>query len=96
MDEFTLRVSWEPPFSAADFPIMNYSVRVIAAINSSAEEVFTRQLPPDTLSVTILHSDAISCTNLTFSVTAVNGVGTSLPGITYGAFPDSELFKYHY
>ncbi len=78
-------VEWEVPFTWEDFPILNYTVEVV---NQTSSMVLARSvLPQDVLSYNFTHFESSVCTNISFSVTASSSIGTSSPGVTYGALP---------
>ena len=87
VNETTLQVQWEAPFTWEDFPITNYTVEVFNQTNRLDEVVFN----PNVFSYDITRMAPFFCgTNLTFYVLAINSVGISLPGIAQGAFPVRE------
>ena len=86
VNESSVQIRWEAPFTWQDYPIVNYTVEVTS--QAIAELLTSVVLGPDSLSYTLTQMKySNSCTNLTFSLHATSEVGTSLPGITYGAFP---------
>ena len=88
INESTIQVDWERPFTWDDLPITNYTVEVF---NQTDDMLSTSIISPQELSYSITRTTPPSCTNLTFLVRAINSVGPSLPGITHGAFPFSKL-----
>ncbi len=92
VNESTLQVIWDEPFTMEEFPITGYNVTVFSFINQSNEVVASRELRPDTFSVTLTQIDSYLCTNLTLSVSAFNSIGESSPGIVYGAFPSRKFW----
>ena len=89
----TIKVEWEAPFSWDDFPITSYTVRVT---NKTSQELLVddQVLGPDALSYSLTQTALPSCTDLNFSVSVSNSVGTSSPGITQGAFPFRKLISF--
>ena len=89
LDELTVQVVWEEPFTWHSFPITNYSVDVIN--ETSAELIDSTVLSPDMLSYTIAQRGPLdSCTPLLFKVNATNDVGTSFSGCVNGSLPTSK------
>ena len=88
VNDSTLQISWDEPFTLNDFPIMAYNVTVDDLINQ--EEVVTHELSSATRSFTITQTDPSSCTNLLFSVVAVNDVGPSTPNRISAVLPSCE------
>ena len=88
INESTIRVNWERPFTWDDFPITHYTVEVL---NQTGDMLNSSVISPPELYYSITQMSPPSCTNLTFLVQAVNSVGPSPPGTTHGAFPSSKL-----
>ncbi len=87
IDGDTIGVEWEVPFTWEDFPIFGYTLEVVNQTNSTVLDITT--MTPDILSYNLTRNDSetSSCTTILFSLQATSGVGSSAPGITYGAFP---------
>lgn len=85
---------WEEPYTADEFPITSYFLRVVD-MNQTMETVLVdAALSPDTHTYNVTQMDATSnCTNLTFQIWAQSIVGNSSVGTTYGAFPAREYYK---
>ena len=87
VNESTLQVSWDEPFTCEAFPITGYTVTITNFTNL----LELRNLSVDTLSYYITESDIDFCNNLTFKVTATSDAGVSAPGVAHGAFPYREF-----
>ena len=89
MDDSTLQLSWEPPFTWPQYEILHYTVDME---NRSSGYV----LPPVTLSPsetahTLRASAPLqSCAELRFSVTAHTAIGAGTPAVVTGGFPIGE------
>ena len=90
----TIQLSWLPPFSWAEYPIVNYSVQVHnratgEVINSTVYATSTEMLSS---TVTFIHTTphggvVQDCEELVFSVSAATSVGWSSPAVVTGGFP---------
>ena len=92
----TIQLSWLPPFSSAEYPIVNYTVQVHnratgdamnSTINATSTEMFSMTTP-----VTFIHNMAHgrvmqNCEELVFIVSAANNIGWSSPAVVTGGFP---------
>ena len=87
INDSTVQVIWEQPFTMEEFSITGYNVTVVDFINQES----LLQLSPDTLSFILTHTDSSICTNLTFFIVAVNIIGGSPPGVVNGTSPSCEL-----
>ena len=88
-----IQISWLPPFTWADYPIVNYTVQIHnratgEVINSTVyaiSEMFSR-------TVTFIHNTphgrvVQNCEELVFSVSAASNIGWSKPAVVTGGFP---------
>ena len=90
IDETSLLVFWEEPYTAHDFPITGYFLHVDA--NQMGETVLADVvLSPDIQNYTVTQVDATLCSNLTFHISAQNSVGNSSVDTTFGAFLSGEF-----
>ena len=91
----TLQLSWLPPFTWVDYPIVNYSIQVY---NRVTEDVMNRTInvtspwlvavSPVTFNISIPHGEVVQrCEELVFAVIATNNIGQSEPGVVNGGFP---------
>ena len=87
VNDSTLQIRWDEPFTMDGFPIMAYNVTVADSIS---QEVDYYELSSATHSFTVTRTDPSLCTNLLFSVVAVNDVGPSTPDRVRGALPSCE------
>ena len=96
----TVQVEWSEPFTWEAYPITGYSLTVNVS-ETEDTAVLTRaplissKLSPDTHNYSLTNLTAPTCTNLTFSLQAISHVGNSLPGIVFGALPESKLLTYY-
>ena len=88
-----IQISWLPPFSWADYPIVNYTVQIH---NRATGEVInsTVYATSEMLSrtVTFIHTTPHgrvmqNCEELVFSISAANSIGWSKPAVVTGVFP---------
>ena len=86
LDESTLLVFWEEPYTADQFPIVRYFLEVEG--NQTLLE--DRALSADTHSFNYTKSPLTECAGLTFQVRAQNSQGNSSGGVVQGAFPNGE------
>ena len=93
IDENTLEVLWEEPFTTEGFPITSYYLRVVDGNQTNETALTDIALSADTFSfnVTRMVLNSSSCTNLTFQLWAENSVANSSIGVTYGTFPSGKL-----
>ena len=94
------QLSWLPPFSWADYPIVNYTVQVHnkatgEVINSTINAIST-EMHSTTSLVTFIynapHGGVVqNCEELVFSVSAASNVGWSSPAVVTGRFPIGNL-----
>ena len=100
VDEDSLHVSWEEPYSAESFPITGYYYRVVSTGQTGDTVLTNSTLPPHSHafnvtqaapSVNVTQMAPAGCTYLTFQVWAENGVGRSPAGVVHGSFPISEF-----
>ena len=97
MEADTVLVEWTEPFTWAQYPITSYSLTIKNATETEDSAslakvpLFSVELSPSTHFYAITSSMVPACTNLTFSLKAINMIGTSLAGIIYIALPDSKF-----
>ena len=87
-----LLLSWEPPFTWSEYPLLNYTVRMH---NTSSGEQFAwvRMIPATVTTYEVFSSGGMissSYHELVFSVTASNDLGESTEGTVYSGFPVGE------
>lgn len=84
LDFHKLRVSWDAPFSWSIYPITSYRL----SVQLSNGYYYSVVLDGNTLSHNFILNYSIgSCTNMTLSLTAQNGVGVSIPGTIFKSLP---------
>ena len=88
VNESTIQVQWQAPFTWHDYPIINYTVEITN--ETSAELLASAVLGPDSLLYSLTQMTPSSCTNLTIVLYANNSLGRSPSGIVQGAFPYRE------
>ena len=91
----TIQLSWLPPFSWAEYPIVNYSVQVYnratgemmnSFINVTSEILATTA--PVTFTYNTPHGGVMwNCEELAFIVSAASIIGWGSPAIVTGGFP---------
>ena len=91
----TIQLSWLPPFSWAEYPIVNYSVQVYnratgemmnSFINVTSEILATTA--PVTFTYNTPHGGVMwNCEELAFIVSAASIIGGGSPAIVTGGFP---------
>ena len=96
----TIQLSWLPPFSWEDYPIVNYSVQVYnratgevinSTVNATSTEMHSTTAPV-TFIYNIPHGGVVqNCEVLVFSVSAASNVGWSSPAVVTGGFPIGDL-----
>ena len=96
----TIQLSWLPPFSWAEYPIVNYSVQVYneatrevmnSTLNATSTEMFSMTAPVTFVYRTPHKGVMQNCEQLVFSVSAASSVGLSSPAVVTGGFPIGNL-----
>ena len=87
-----LQLSWEPPFTWSEYPVLNYTVRMH---NTSSTEQCTwiRTISAAVNTIEVISSGntvSLSYHELVFYVTARNDIGESCQGEVRGGFPVGE------
>ena len=90
----TIQLSWLPPFSWGEYPIVNYSVQVhnraTGEGTNSTINVISTEMFSMAASVTFVYSTpggVQNCEEFVFSVSAANNIGWSSPAVVTGGFP---------
>ena len=91
----TIQLSWLPPFSWAEYPIVNYSVQVYNTATGEVMNSFinvTSEMFSTTAPVTFIHNTPHggvmwNCEELAFIVSAASTIGWGSPAIVTGGFP---------
>ena len=84
-----LEVEWDEPFTWDEFPIQQYAVTMH---NSSSDSPPQPMTVDDHSMLVTLDAETMTCSELTFEVTATNSNGESTPGTTEaGGFPVGEF-----
>ena len=100
----TIQLSWLPPFSWREYPIVNYTVQVHnratgEMINSTVNAISTEMLSTTALVTFIYntpHGGVVqNCEELVFSVSAASIIGWSSPAVVTGGFPIGNLHTQH-
>ena len=96
----TIQLSWLPPFSWADYPIVNYTVQVhnratgeviSSTVNTTSTEMIS-MITPVTFTYNTPQGGVVqTCEELVFSVSAASNVGWSSPAVVTGGFPIGNL-----
>ena len=81
-----LTVTWEEPFSMDGFPVTSYNLSVY---NHTSGSSYSHLMYPPQLEYNISNPlvSSTNCHTLTFSVTAINSVGSSEEDNVSGGFP---------
>ena len=96
----TIQLSWLPPFSWEDYPIVNYGVQVHNRANgevmNSTVNATSTEMHLTTAPVTFIYNTphggvAQNCEELVFSVSAASNIGWSSPAVVTGGFPIGNL-----
>ena len=96
IDESSLQVFWEEPYTTEEFPITSYFLRIVDANETSENVLIDTVLSPDTHTLNVTaQTVATMCLNLTFEIWAENSIGNSSVGVSYGAFPVSKSSYYY-
>ena len=87
-----LQLSWEPPFTWSEYPLLNYTIRMH---NTSSGEQFAwvHTIPATVTTYVVFNSGRMifsSYHELVFSVTASNDLGESSQGTVHSGFPVGE------
>ena len=89
-----IQISWLPPFSWEEYPIVNYTVQVRNRISGEITNLTVNVRSTETLSRTVTfiyttpHGGVVQdCEELVFSVSAANNIGWSSPAVVTGGFP---------
>ena len=85
-----LQLSWEPPFSWEEYPLQHYNVMVEDTTNNEVLKDEMVELSTGGSTVTYeldRDTQAESCVELVFTVTASNVLGQSSPAVITGGFP---------
>ena len=89
-----IELSWLPPFSWVDYPIVNYTVKVhsIATGEVTNSTVYAKSTEMLSSTVTFIHTSphggvVQDCEQLVFSVSAANNIGWSSQAVVTGGFP---------
>ena len=100
----TIQLSWLPPFSWTEYPIVNYSVQVYnratgemmnSFINATSEVLSTTA--PVTFNYGVPQGRAMqNCEELVFIVSAANIIGWGSPAVVTGGFPIGSVWVYVY
>ena len=89
-----IQISWLPPFSWEEYPIVNYTVQVRNRISREITNSTVNVRSTETLSRTVTfiyttpHGRVMqNCEELVFSVSSANNIGWSSPAVVTGGFP---------
>ena len=88
-----LQLSWEPPFTWSEYPVLNYTVRM-HNISSTGQYTWTRTISAAVNTMEVISSGStvsLSYHELVFYVTARNDIGESCQGVVHGGFPVGEF-----
>jgi len=95
----TLQISWLPPFTWEDYPIVNYTIQIHNratgnvmnwTINVTSTSVVA--VSPVTFNYSSPHGEVSQrCEELVFTVYAVSNIGQSEPGVVNGGFPIGNI-----
>ncbi len=88
MNDTTVKLLWDKPFTWEEFPILNY---IVFGMNSSNGEVLVNAT---TEARKIAFTRREGCSVLKFEVKAVSAVGESIPTTLLWAIPISESSYY--
>ena len=95
-----IQLSWLPPFSWEDHPIVNYSVQVHnkatgemmnSTVNATSTEMHLTTAPVTFIYNTLYGGVVQNCEELVFSVSAASNIGWSSPAVVTGGFPIGNL-----
>ena len=89
LDNLTVQVEWDAPFTWEDFPITNYTLLVVIAYHNTSVQQ-TVIFNPSVFSYNLTRTQEPVCSNLTFSVSASNSVGSSSASMTQGSYPSGK------
>ena len=90
----TLQLSWLPPFTWEDYPIVNYTIQIH---NRATRDVMNRimnatAMSPVTFNYSTPHGEVVQrCEELVFTVYASSNIGQSEPGEINGGFPIGDM-----
>ena len=98
----TIQLSWLPPFSWAEYPIVNYSVQVYNRATGEVINSFinaTSEMFSTTAPVTFIHNTPHggvmrNCEEQVFIVSAATIIGWGSPAIVTGGFPIGIVYVY--
>ena len=88
-----LQLSWEPPFTWSEYPVLNYTVRMHNTSNTE-QCTWTRTISAAVNTIEVIGSGntvSLSYHELVFYVTARNDIGESCQGEVRGGFPVGEF-----
>ena len=92
----TIQLSWLPPFSWEDYPIVNYSVQVHnrangemmnSIVNATSIEIHSTTAPVTFIYNTPYGGVVQNCEEFVFSVSVASNIGWSSPAVVTGGFP---------
>lgn len=84
MDGNVVYVSWDPPYTGSMYHVTDYNITVALANGTSTSHLLSNS----TLSYNYTVNDPLTeCTDITFSLYALNLVGTSSPGYVTKTLP---------
>ena len=94
-----LQLSWLPPFTWEDYPIVNYTIQIH---NRDTGEVMNRTIDVTSTSMFVMspvtfndstpHGEVVQrCEELVFTVYATSNIGQSEPGEINGGFPIGNM-----
>ena len=86
-----LNLTWDEPFTWQQYPIQEYTI-TMSNSSSQTKQTSTRTSQQRSLVVSLGTEVARICSELTFDITATNGVGESTPGRVSGGFPLGKSF----
>ena len=100
----TIQLSWLPPFSWAEYPIVNYSIQIYNRATGEVINLFINGTSTEMVSMTapvtftygVLQGGVMqNCEKLFFfSVSAASTIGWGSPAIVTGGFPIGSVCVY--
>ena len=82
-----LGIYWEVPYSNERYPVESYNILLVNTSSTESDVLSDVQMHNETSFVHDFDGDVEYCQILTVNVTAVNALGSSLPGSAAMGFP---------